>query len=225
MTRIPRHLALIPDGNRRWARARGLGPTDGHRAGIRVVGTIAEAAWAAGVEVVTFWWASPSNLQRREPAEVAGILATLSDWLCDEGGALLARAGAAFEVHGRWEALCPEVARGIGAALRAAGPGPKRLVLLMAYDGRDEIRAAAGKLGGGGPDSRAFGRATWTGGLPEVDLVVRSGDEPHLSAAFMAWSAADAQLAFPGEMWPDFTPDSLGRVLADFARTSRRFGG
>ena len=213
MSPVPRHVAIVPDGNRRWARARGLSPSDGHRAGIAAVGPVAAAAWAAGVEVFTFWWGSP-----------AVITGCLSEWLAGDGAALVAKGGAAFEVHGRWRELCPAIEPGLAAAEAASGPGPRRLVLLMAYDGRDELRAAADVLGGGGESAQAFGRATWTGGLPPVDLLIRTGGEPHNSAGFMAWSAADAQLAFPPVMWPDFGPSLLGEMLAGYGATERRFG-
>jgi undecaprenyl diphosphate synthase len=224
--RVPAHLALIPDGNRRWARKRGLTPSDGHRAGILVVGTIAEAAWAAGVEVVSFWWGSPANLTSRSPEEVEIITECLRDWLAGPGASMLHREGAAFDVIGRWEELCPQIASGIEAARRAAGggPRPRQLVLLIAYDGRDEIRAAAQRLQGGGASEAEFGRATWTGALPPVDLLLRTGGDAHLSAGFLQWSTADAQLAFPNELWPDFTPSALAEVLVAYGRTERRFG-
>lgn len=220
----PRHVAVVPDGNRRWARARGLTPSDGHRVGIRGVGPVAEAAWAAGVEVFTFWWGSPSNLLNRDRDEVAVITGCLRDWLEDEGASLVSRAGAAFEVHGRWRSLCPDIEPGVAAIRGAAGVGARRLVLLMGYDGREEIRAAAQALGGAGESLADFGRATWTGGLPPVDLLIRTGGEPHNSAGFMAWSAADAQLAFPQVLWPAFTPELLAGILRTYGVTGRRFG-
>lgn len=223
---VPGHLAVIPDGNRRWAVARGLSPQEGHKAGIQVVGTIAEAAWEAGVDTFTVWWGSPANLLRRDPEEVAVITGCLRDWLAGNGASLLARQGAAFEAHGRWEELCPELRSGVDAARSAAGDGPRprRLVLLMAYDGREEVREAAIRLGGGGPSFDAFGRATWTGGLPPVDLLIRTGGEPHLSAGFMIWGIADAQLAFPQALWPDYRPTDLADALRQYANTERRFG-
>ena len=226
MTGVPRHLAIVPDGNRRWARARGLAPSEGHRAGIQAVGPVAEAAWEAGVEVFTFWWGSPSNLLHRDPDEVEVITGCLRDWLAGDGASLVSRAEASFEIHGRWEELCPAIRSGVDAIgeAAAAGPRPRRLVLLMAYDGLEEIRAAADALGGGGPSAGAFSRATWTGGLPPVDLLVRTGGEPHSSAGFMAWSAADAQLAFPPVMWPAFTPPLLAGILRTYGETGRRFG-
>lgn len=219
-----RHLALVPDGNRRWARARGLGPAEGHAAGIHNVGRLAAAAWADGVEAVTFWWGSPANLLRRDPVEVAHIVGVLADWLDGPGAALLAAHGATFEALGRWPELCPELAGPVARARSAAGPGPRRLVLLMGYDGRDELRAAAEALHGGGADEAAFTAATWTGHLPPVDLVLRTGGEPHLSAGFLLWSIAEARLAFSPTLWPAFTPAALRRHLARARATPRRYG-
>lgn len=221
----PRHLAFIPDGNRRWARARGLPVGAGHAAGIENVGVLVAAAWEAGVETVTFWWGSPANLTQRAPDEVATIVGVLEAWLADGGAALLARYGADFEALGRWAELCPSLMAGVTAARAGATPGAARkLVLLMAYDGRDEIRAAAAALHGGGPDAATFSRALWTGHLPPVDLVVRTGGEPHLSAGFLLWQIAEARLAFLAEPWPACTPAALHEVLADYGSGERRFG-
>lgn len=220
---VPRHLALIPDGNRRWARAHGAAPRAGHAAGIAALGPIAEAAWAAGVEVLSFWWGSPANLTRRAPEEVEAIIDVLAEALDGPIAALLHRTGAGFEAHGRWPALCPGLAAPI-AALPRAQPGAPRLVLLMAYDGRDELRAAADALGGGGADAAAFTAALWTGHLPPVDLVLRTGGEPHLSAGFLLWSIAEAQLHFSPKLWPDFRPADLHEALAAAAATERRLG-
>lgn len=223
MTTPPRHLALIPDGNRRWARRVGCSVRDGHAAGITRVGEITAAAWAAGVEVVTFWWGSPANLTSRSLEEVAGIVGVLEDWLQGPGSALIRTCNADFEVLGRWEELTPSLRAAVEAARSARTVGSaKKLVLLMAYDGRDELRAAAAALGGGGKDTRAFGEALWTGRLPPVDLVLRSGGESHLSAGFMLWHIAEAELAFVDLLWPDVSTDNLQTVFAN--RAQRRFG-
>lgn len=222
----PRHLAFIPDGNRRWARARGLTAADGHAAGIENVGVMVAAAWDAGVETVTFWWGSPANLTRRAPDEVATIVHVLDAWLSGPGAALITRYGADFEALGRWEELCPQLAGGVRFAQAAARRGARRrLVVLMAYDGRDEIRAAAAQLGGGGADAATFGRALWTGHLPPVDLVVRTGGEPHLSAGFLLWQIAEARLAFLPDPWPGCTAAQLDGVFQDYVAQERRFGG
>lgn len=215
------HLAVIPDGNRRWARARDLTPQQGHAHGIANVGPIATRAWESGVEVFSFWWGSPANLTKRSPAEVEAIVGVLNDWLTDVAPGLLQQHDARFSVHGLWEQHCPELARGIEAARAAQGSGPRRLVLLMAYDGRDELVAAASR----GPTTREeLAAGLWTADLPPVDLVLRTAGEPHLSAGFLLWHLAEAQLAFVDEPWPAFTVEVLDRVLDTYGGTARRFG-
>jgi undecaprenyl diphosphate synthase len=224
MAGIPRHVAIIPDGNRRWARAQGRSPEEGHRAGIGHVGAVAEALWQAGVEVFTFWWGSPANLTRRTPHEVGVIVGSLADWLSRDAPDLVARHQARFAAYGRWGEMCPSIGPGVAAVQAQAGQGPRQLALLMAYDGHEEILAAADALGGSGGDRVAFGGALWTADLPPVDLLVRTGGEPHLSAGFMLWRIGEAQLAFPEEPWPAYDKAALERDLARYAATERRFG-
>ena len=211
---IPAHLAVVPDGNRRWARIRGLAAVDGHRAGIANVGRAADQAYAAGVEVFSFWWGSPANLTKRDPAEVSGIVEVLDEWLRSEAPALCERHDAGLDVIGRWRELCPRLAPAVDAL---PSEGSRRLVLLMAYDGREEILAAAAS-------SAPFKDALWTRRLPPVDLLVRTGGEAHFSAGFLLWQLAEAQLAFPEELWPAYDAAALERDLQRYARTERRFG-
>lgn len=218
---VPRHVAIIPDGNRRWARARGRSVTEGHRAGIEHAARIVEAGFDAGVEVMTLWWGSPANLQRRDPAEVEGIVEALR-WLLDEGisPALQAR-GLGLQLLGDWPRWAPTL--GAAAGLAESRPFSGRgLVVLFAYDGRDEIVDACRRVSD--PDVSRLGAAMWTGHLPPVDLVIRTGGEPHLSAGFLLWSIAEAMLAFPEELWPDFGVDAFQRCLADAGSRRRRFG-
>ena len=188
-----------------------------------MVGRNVEAAWQHGVETFTFWWGSTANLIKRDAAEVAVITGCLDEWLQTTASALLRKHDARFDVFGRWRELCPEIATGVAAAQAAAGSGNKRLVLLIAYDGREEILAAARQTDKS-CDLEAFGRSMWTGTLPPVDLLIRTGGEPHLSAGFMLWRIAEAQLAFPKRMWPEFDPTALCALLDTMARTERRFG-
>ena len=101
----PRHIAIIPDGNRRWARSRNITIARGHAAGIAALGPVATAAWELGVEVVTFWWGSSANLLKRDPDEVANIIAVLISWLQGEGVALLQEYNVELHVNGRWREL------------------------------------------------------------------------------------------------------------------------
>ncbi len=217
----PRHLAVIPDGNRRWARSVGRPASEGHHVGIDNVSTVAAAAFDAGVEVFSFWWGSPANLTNRTPAEVEVITGVLNRWLTERAPELLRAWDARFSVYGRWAELCPEITPGVEAARSASGSGPRRLVLLMGYDGRDELLDAVSS----GPTTLEELRSKlWTGDLPPVDLVLRTAGEPHLSAGFLLWHIAEAQLAFVDPPWPAFTTEDLAEVLDGFGRTERRFG-
>jgi undecaprenyl diphosphate synthase len=219
--RVPAHLAIIPDGNRRWARASGLSVADGHAAGIVNVGRIADAAFAAGVEVVSFWWGSPANLTKRSPDEVRSIVGVLDEWLSRAGVELLRAADARFDAFGRIDELCPSLSPAIERARAVAPNGSRRLVLLMAYDGRDELLDAVRRSGG---DPSRFEAALWTASLPAVDLLLRTGAEPHFSAGFLLWHLAESQIAFRDETWPAFGRTQLDDVLARFAHAERRFG-
>jgi undecaprenyl diphosphate synthase len=212
-----RHVALIPDGNRRWARARGLPVGAGHLAGIDNAGPRVAQLWSMGVEVVSLWWGSPANLQRRSPEEVEAICGALSGWLEEQAPGLLG-GSAALELIGRWPELCPQLGPAVDRARAAAGRGPRRLVILMAYDGRDEILAAAE----GGPEGLAS--RLWTAHLPPVDLVLRSGGEAHLSAGFMLWQIAEARLAFSPTLWPELGEAELAQILAEADARTRRYG-
>ena len=217
----PRHIAVIPDGNRRWARARGLEPVEGHRAGLVAMTRIASAAWDAGVEVFTFRWGSPANLTLRSTDEVAHIVGGLAEWLSGPASSLLERYDAHIDVIGRWPEICPSLLPAVDRARASSGGGPRRLVVLMAYDGQEEILSATERADG---TPEGFEAALWTGHLPPADLVLRTGGEPHLSAGFLLWQIANAQLAFLPIHWPAMTPEDLARALEEYSATERRFG-
>lgn len=223
MSERVRHLAVIPDGNRRWARAQGLEPWQGHARGMAAMAPMIDAAFEAGVEVFSFWWGSPSNLTRRPADEVAQIQGLLADFLEHQAPTLLRRWGALLRVHGRIAELCPELLGPIARAQAQQGTGPRTLVVLMAYDGRDEVRAAVAQASALGAPER-FEEQLWLSGLPPVDLVIRTGAADHLSAGFMLWHLAEARLHFAPECWPDFTPDALRAALDAHTLAARRFG-
>ncbi len=226
MSPSPRHLAVIPDGNRRWARARNLPSPEGHRAGMNAVMPFAEAAFGRGVECFTLWWGSPRNLLERESEEVEVIVASLGEWLLHSAPSFLSRWDARFSIFGRWEALCPSLGEGVTASRIASGSGPRHLVILMGYDGRDDLVQATQSLQSNRipPTVSSLENALWTGSLPPCDLVFRSGGEPHISAGFLLWHLAEAELFFENDPWPACTPVHLERALAAFASRERRFG-
>ena len=220
----PRHLAIIPDGNRRWARREGLPDADGHREGMQRMSAVLEHAWHRGWSHLSFWWGSPANLQQRDAAEVAIIVDCLSSWLEGPAPELLRRHNASFHIAGRWEEMCPSLRPGVERCRQLAGDADRALMVLMGYDGRDEIRTAAAALKGAGESEAAFEAALWTAALPPVDLILRTGGEPHLSAGFLLWNIAQAQLAFLDCLWPEITSDDLDASFERYQSTQRRYG-
>ncbi|ACL56621.1 di-trans,poly-cis-decaprenylcistransferase [Methylobacterium nodulans] len=214
------HVAAIMDGNGRWATARGLPRTAGHRAGVEAIRRVAEAAPDLGIGTLTLFAFSSDNW-RRPPAEVAGLMSLLRRYLRHETGRL-ARTGTRLTVIGRRDRLPAGLPDALARA-EAETEGGERLHLRIAvdYSARDAILAAAAA---GIPESReAFGRLL-SGGVPDVDLLIRSGGEKRLSD-FLLWECAYAELHFSDRMWPDFGPDDLAGALRDFAGRERRFGG
>ena len=217
----PRHIAVIPDGNRRWAEARGLPPEASYRPAISRLDWLLGELWQGECRTVSFWWGSVANLRHRPPEQVGEIEESLRWWLQERAPEVLGRHGAGLRLLGRWRETCPR----LGELVPENPPAPDRwLNLLFAYDGRDEIRAAADRLGGGGGSSEDFQKALWLGGSPPVDLVVRTGSEGHLSAGFMLWWIAEARLSFTKTLWPDLGSGELRRLLDAYGRQPRRMG-
>ncbi|ACA15033.1 undecaprenyl diphosphate synthase [Methylobacterium sp. 4-46] len=219
------HVAMIMDGNGRWATARGLPRSAGHRAGVEAIRRVAEAAPDLGVGTLTLFAFSSDNW-RRPPAEVAALMGLLRRYLRRETERL-ARTGTRLTVIGRRDRL-PAGLPGALARAEAETAGGARLHLRIAvdYSARDAILAAAAGAPGAdvGAESReAFGRRL-SGGVPDVDLMIRSGGEKRLSD-FLLWECAYAELHFTDRMWPDFGGDDLAAALRDFTRRERRFGG
>jgi undecaprenyl diphosphate synthase len=219
------HVAIIMDGNGRWATRRGLPRSAGHRAGVQTVRKVVEAAPDLGVATLTLFAFSSDNW-RRPQAEVGALMALLRHYLRAE----LARrvdGGARLTVIGRRDRLPEGLSAEIAEAERASAPG-RRLHLRVAldYSSRDAIAAAAARWRADAPPSReAFGEllASQRGG-GDVDLLIRSGGEKRLSD-FLLWESAYAELCFVDTLWPDFGPDDLAAALADFRGRERRFGG
>ncbi|WP_407524122.1 di-trans,poly-cis-decaprenylcistransferase [Methylobacterium oryzisoli] len=214
------HVAAIMDGNGRWASARGLPRTAGHRAGVEAIRRVAEAAPDLGIGTLTLFAFSSDNW-RRPPGEVAGLMGLLRRYLRHETGRL-ARTGTRLTVIGRRDRL----PAGLPAALdraEAETAGGERLHLRIAvdYSARDAILAAA--AAGPADNREAFGHRL-SGGVPDVDLMIRSGGEKRLSD-FLLWECAYAELHFSDRMWPDFGAEDLAGALRDFAARERRFGG
>ena len=224
---VPRHVAIIMDGNRRWARDRGLSEAEGHAAGVEAIRPIVRRATERGVEVLSLYAFSRENWSRSDP-EVQTLMELMGQAIRDETPELR-RNGARVRVLGRVEELPPATRAAIHEAVAATADG-SRLTLNVAfnYSGRCELADAARRCLEDGlrpdqVDEAALAARLYTTGLPEPDLVIRTGGDQRLSN-FLIWQAAYAEYYFCEAFWPDFDATAFDTALAEFATRSRRFG-
>ena len=228
----PRHVAIIMDGNGRWAERRKLPRVAGHRAGAEAVRRTLRAAVECGVEVLTLYAFSSENWRR--PAEEISDLKGLLGYYLERELDSLAREGVRLKLIGDYRAFGPDlVARLERAVERLSGNNRLTLVVALNYGSRAEIAAAArtlaeqvrsGSLEASAIDERHLGDQMQTAGLPDLDLLIRTSGEVRLSN-FLLWQAAYAELVFTPVLWPDFDEQAFRDALTDFAARQRRFGG
>ena len=223
----PRHVAIIMDGNRRWARAHGRSELEGHAAGVEAIRGILRHAVRRGVPVLTLYAFSRENWARPDD-EVTGLFGLLEGAIRSETEELR-RQGVRIRLLGRLDELPPETRRSLASALEATAGGD-RLLLNVAfnYAGRTELVDAFRTLAASGVppeaiDEAAVSGALYTAGLPDPDLVIRTGGEQRLSN-FLIWQAAYAELYTSPLLWPDFDGEALDAALLEFASRTRRFG-
>ena len=231
--RLPRHVAIIMDGNGRWATARGHPRLAGHRRGADAVRHAVEAAPGLGIATLSLFAFSGDNW-RRPPEEVEGLMALFERYLRLETPALVEH-GVRLSVIGRRDRLSPSLRAAIAATEAATGAsGTLSLRLAVDYSARDAIVRAARTLGAatglatGVPelDREAFARrlgAVYGSAAPDVDLLIRTGGEQRLSD-FLLWESAYAELYFTPRMWPDFGLPELAEAVRAFRARERRFG-
>jgi undecaprenyl diphosphate synthase len=224
---LPRHVAIIMDGNRRWARGRGLDELEGHRAGVEAIRSLLRHVVRRGVPVLSLYAFSRENWARSDD-EVRGLFELLEAAIRSETAELKAQ-GVRIRLLGRVEELPDDTRRSITAALDETSDGD-RLLLNVAfnYAGRTELVDAARKLMASGVapeevDEAAIAGALYTAGLPDPDLVIRTGGEQRLSN-FLIWQSAYAEFYSTEVLWPDFGPDAFDAAILEFARRTRRFG-
>ena len=228
----PRHVAIIMDGNGRWAAKRGLPRAAGHRAGAEAVRTTLRAAGEAGVEVLTLYAFSSENWRRpeQEVADLKGLLGYYIDKELDE----LHRQGVRLRLIGDPTPFGAQLVQRLRRAVqRTAGNDRLTLVVALNYGSRGEIaeaarklavEAVAGRLAPADIDEQAIDNALDTAGLPDLDLLIRTSGELRLSN-FLLWQAAYAELLFVDTLWPDFDEAAFNDALNQFAGRQRRFGG
>jgi undecaprenyl diphosphate synthase len=229
---VPRHVAIIMDGNGRWAKARGLPRAAGHRAGAEAARKALRAAGEAGVECLTLYAFSSENW-RRPKTEIADLTGLLRFYVQRELDSLH-REGIRLKVIGDHRAFESDVAQMVDAAiLKTAGNGRMTLAIALNYGARNELvgvarrlaeQVAAGQLSPQQIDEARMDAALDTGGLPPLDLLIRTSGEQRLSN-FLLWQAAYAELLFVDTLWPDFNEATMHSALAEYARRERRYGG
>ncbi len=226
--KVPAHVAIIMDGNGRWARARGLPRLAGHRAGVENLRRVIEAAVEFGIRTLTIYAFSTENWAR-PPDEVRGLLNILED-VIDRELDELNRNGVCLRHIGRLERLDPGLQVKVQKAV-ALTRDNRKLVLNIAwnYGGRDEIvHAVQAIVRQGIPaeavDEALIGRHLYTADSPDPDLVIRTSGELRTSN-FLIWQAAYAEWYVTPTLWPDFGKEELRAALVEFAHRERRFGG
>ena len=229
---LPKHIAIIPDANRRWAREKGLPPWEGHEAGANNFEKLISYSLKRGVQCLSLWGSSIDNLTKRPLEEKRALLDIYKRYFTKilEGSEIYENE-VQVNFIGRWEEQFHGSLKKIIYRIieKTKNYQKKMLNFMLAYSGTDDVLQAVGKIRAEYQDGRAitgeiFKANLLTAKLPAVDYVIRTGGEPHNSAGFMMWDVADAQLYFSEEKFPDFTPEKLEEALEEYAMRGRRFG-
>lgn len=229
-TGVPRHIAIILDGNGRWAKKRGLPRTAGHAVGSENFRKIATYCKNIGVEYLTVYAFSTENW-KRPPEEVKTIMKLLGKYL-HEAVDTMERDKIRMKIFGDVSALSPELQALVTKTdeISRHYEGFQANICLN-YGGRDEILSAARRYAedyaaGRAPEltEESFGGYLYSAGIPDPDLLIRPGGELRISN-FLLWQCAYAEFYFTDVLWPDFTPAELDKAIAEFNRRDRRFGG
>ena len=230
-TRVPKHIAIIMDGNGRWAKERGLDRSEGHRKGLDVVHEITDAAAEVGVQYLTLYAFSTENWNRPQ-AEVDALMELFCTSVVSETPELK-RQGIRIRMIGDRSRFSEKVQSHLARAEEeTAGGTTLTLILALNYSSRSEItravrrlaaRVESGELAAGEITEEAISAALDTVEYPDPDLVIRTSGECRLSN-FLLWQSSYAELYFPQVLWPDFTEEEFDRALEEYARRDRRFG-
>ena len=227
--KVPKHVAIIMDGNRRWAAERGLGAMAGHKRVVeKVLEPLIEKGGELGIEYMTFWAWSSENWSRPEK-EVGGIM-KLFVWALKHKVKKLIEKGARLRVIGDTDKFSKEIREGLEKAVKASEKNTEiNVTLAINYGGRDEILRAVKRavVVGHKPDDlnkETLAKFLDTAGMPDPDLIIRPGGAKRLSG-FMLWQSEYSELYFTDVLMPDFGPDELEKVVGAFGRRSRRYGG
>jgi len=229
---VPRHIAVIMDGNGRWAKRQGLPRLSGHERGSRAVGECIEGCLEAGVEFLTLYAFSAENWKRPH-AEVEGLMILLDRFLKEKTAEMLGK-GVRLNAIGRLRDLPPACQRRLNTAIEATAANSKlTLTLALSYSGRLEIVDAMksiardvrdGKIEESDVSIDLIGARLYTANLPDPDLLIRTSGEMRLSN-FLLWQLSYTEIHVTEKLWPEFSRDDLRDAIQDFARRERRYGG
>lgn len=229
---LPHHVVIIPDGNRRWAGEHGLEPWEGHEEGAKNTEKLIREAQRIGIREISFWGSSLENMTKRPVMESRALLRIYETYF--------KRLLASEDIHkdrvkirfiGHWEEQFPTSLKDVMYQCIEATKeyGGNFLNFFLAYSGDDEMRLAFQKIAatlkpGEAVTDEKIKENLMTKDLPPVDLLIRTGGEPHLSAGFMMWDIANTQLYFSEKYFPDFNEEALHRAIDEYAARERRFG-
>ena len=226
--RLPRHIAIIMDGNGRWAARRMLPRVEGHRAGINAVRDVVETSARLGIPVLTLYAFSVENW-KRPASEIDTLMMLLKRYVRLELDTLVGN-NIRFRVIGRAQELAPDIRAELGVAeARTAANTGMQFNIALNYGGRAEIvdaarRAIQAGLAPEALDEAAFSQLLYTAGQPDPDLLIRTSGEMHVSN-FLLWQIAYAEIWVTDVLWPDFRRRHLLQAVADYQKRERRYGG
>ncbi|WP_454796873.1 polyprenyl diphosphate synthase [Novosphingobium lindaniclasticum] len=219
-----RHVAIIMDGNGRWAKKRHLPRALGHQRGVESVRRVVRGAREMGLEALTLYAFSTENWRRPEE-EVSDLMSLMKRFILSDLDEFAA-AGVRLQIIGDYKAFKPDVVELVeGAVARTACNTGTTLAVALNYGSQDEIARAATKAAAKGPITpESIAAELDTADLPPLDLLIRTSGEVRLSN-FLLWQAAYAEMMFTEVLWPDFTAEHLRQALEDFSTRDRRYGG
>lgn len=233
--KFPRHIVIIPDGNRRWARQRGLTPWRGHQEGVERVKELGSAMLDFGIPYFSLWALSIDNIKNRSKKEIDFLLKILNKYLRElKKKKEIHEKKVRINILGFWQKFLPkETQQLIEEAMELTKNYNKFFFnLFLAYNGTDEMLSAVSQIKNQvikNPrlqiTSELIKKNLFTKDLPPVDFLIRTGGEPHLSAGFMMWDISNAQCYFTKTFFPDFDKHHLRKAIEEYQKRERRMGG
>ena len=218
-----RHVAIIMDGNGRWAKRKHLPRAMGHRKGVEAVRALVRSLKDTSIECLTLYAFSSENWKRPDE-EVDDLMNLMRKFIKSDLPEFIAN-DVKLHILGDWRGLAPDIVGMLEDALEQTGSGSRTLAVALNYGAQAEIVAAARKAAEAGEiTEETLSANLYTAGLPPLDLLIRTSGEVRLSN-FLLWQAAYAEMIFTEVLWPDFTPEHLQDALDQFAGRERRFGG